>query len=406
MQITNKCLQRLLLLFLLFYSTKPASITLGLPPNAPQIVAKCGIREYFFLNNQCPWNHVPKIKRLSINGVIRMGTVPESCWYDHEKYILKYFKNGNEKSIPQILPERFTRHPQCHIEINMIVVKQLEKDNGKWFKNMEWNDPKSPGFQINENVSMEDVGLTHHMDDAEFTRRAEETKRGGNYVFVKPKGWQEIDDNQNRNIILRPNPEDFQHIPKEINDIAKFEPLENGWLNGEKKYGVLQFGPILGKDNFVVYDDTGLPKYTDSFQERDYDDLSKEDRPKYNQLQYPNQKEKFVENETPAFCHQKSVYSENTKFIKFLKKGRYLIGYNNLKIDHCIMGVRYNINGMKRMVSDDRYLIVEVGSEFHSSARDDVSKITSSSEEKKGETMKAKGTTKLRSSTTSMDSLR
>jgi hypothetical protein len=61
---------------------------------------------------------------------------------------------------------------------------------------------------------------------------------------------------------------------------------------------------------------------------------------------------------------------------------------------------------MKRMVSDDRYLIVEVGSEFHSSARDDVSKITSSSEEKKGETMKAKGTTKLRSSTTSMDSLR
>ena len=74
----------------------------------------------------------------------------------------------------------------------------------------------------------------------------------------------------------------------------------------------------------------------------------------------------FSSKKYTRFCHPKEAYSENTKWIKFLEEGRYIIGYNDLIVDHCIMGVKYDVVGMKKMISDDRYLIVEVGERFHS----------------------------------------
>ena len=347
------------------------SITIALPPTSSAILGKCGLREYFFLNQQCPWNHPPRTKQISVLGVVKIGTVPEACWYNAKTYSLSYYKNGNKQNKREPLPERFTRHPQCHISMDMIVVKQK---NDRSASHPDFNDPASSGFQVVQDSAVAaDSELTHHMDNKEFLKRVQATKQDKDYIFVKPFGWQEIAE-PDGSVIVRPNPDDFKHLPSDLNDISKFQELSNGWSSGAKDYGSLKFGPIVGMDGLVVYDDTGLPKYRDSFQEKDYKDLRVDEKPTYNRVQYPTQepggggKKRLVEDQTPAYCHQSSAYSENTKFIKFLRPGRYLIGYNNLKVDHCLMGVQYDVEGMKKMVSDDRYLIVEVGVAFHSAS--------------------------------------
>ena len=38
-----------------------------------------------------------------------------------------------------------------------------------------------------------------------------------------------------------------------------------------------------------------------------------------------------------------------------------MIAYSQLEVGFCIGGVHYDVRGMKRMISDDRYLIVNVG---------------------------------------------
>ena len=285
-----------------------------------------------------------------------MGTVPESCWYDQKKYSLQYHRGGDKSTMLAPLPQRFARHPQCHISLEMIVVKQMDQS-----KSLDFNDPRVPST-----TNQADSSLLHHMDNDAFQTNVARTKSESDYIYVKPRGWQEIIDPTDNAVVVRPKPQDFKHLPQDFNDISKFEPMANGWLTNEKQYNALNFGPIVGADGAVVYDSMGLPRYHDSFQERDYEDLVADKKPRYNANQYPDEGGKLVEDDTPAYCHQSNAYSENTKFIRFLKKGRYLIGYNHLRIDHCIMGVRYDANGMKRMVSDDRYLIVEVGAGFHS----------------------------------------
>ena len=285
-----------------------------------------------------------------------MGTVPESCWYDQKKYSLQYHRGGDKSTKLAPLPQRFARHPQCHISLEMIVVKQMDQSNG-----LDFNDPR-----VSSTTEQADSSLLHHMDNDAFQTNVARTKSESDYIYVKPRGWQEIIDPTDNAVVIRPNPQDFKHLPQDINDISKFEPMSNGWLTNKKQYNALHFGPIVGADGAVVYDAAGLPRYHDSFQERDYEDLAADKKPRYNSNQYPDEGGKLVEDDTPAYCHQSNAYSENTKFVRFLKRGRYLIGYNHLKIDHCIMGVQYDTNGMKRMVSDDRYLIVEVGAGFHS----------------------------------------
>ena len=365
----------LLLLHILFLPLAATIIALT-PDTAPDTprevptVGKCGLREYFFEGKECPWIST-RTKKIQVHGVVRLGTTPESCWYDHQRYHLSYNKNGDEtaKRMPlngNSQGNALFRHPQCHIGIQMVVAKQPSQTT--------FNDFRSPGFQDEEGTTiLPDSELKHHMDNQELRKMIDITKAENDFTFVKPKGWQEIVDSDG-SVVIRPHPDDFQHLPRDLDDISQFEELHDGFDG--KNYGKLQFGPIVGLDGGVIYE-AGYPKYHDQFKARDYFGVNPLEKPRYDLKQYPNgnhadptqlgQREnnvgQLVEDDVPAYCHGRTAYSENTRWIRFLKEGRYIVGYNNLEVDHCIMGIKYNVDGMKRMISEDRYLIVDVGAE-------------------------------------------
>ena len=231
----------LLLALFIFISLIPhdssTSIHLSLPPSSTSIIGKCGINEYFFRGKECPWKTL-KTRKIAVNGVIRLGTIPESCFYDDKRYKLKYKKNGDQKSSSQTLTDTkegtaLLRNPQCHIGISIFVAQ---------FQFEVFNDPRASGFQADkqpenangnnedkEQILINDQELSHHMDNTHLHKVIEQTKNDNSFVFVKPKHWKEIDSRDNNkdeiNVIIRPSPVDFQHLPQNLDDISQFEDL-------------------------------------------------------------------------------------------------------------------------------------------------------------------------------------
>ena len=73
-----------------------AETTVPLPPTWTER-AKCGLREYYFQNRKCPWDfdRAQSVK-LPIGGILLVQTKPESCWYDANRYALKYLPGGSD----------------------------------------------------------------------------------------------------------------------------------------------------------------------------------------------------------------------------------------------------------------------------------------------------------------------
>ena len=258
----------LLLLLLLYHHLYPSSsVRLALLhassalPTSPNIVAKCGVREFFFEGNRCPWSTV-KTKKILVHGVVRIGSVPESCWYDRHRYSLSFHKHGDEKALKTRLQgndigDQISRNPQCHISMQLIVAKhpqqQISRVEEK--RDNEFNDLRSSGFQPEDaggekNIVLEDKDLRHHMDNKIFKSIIDQTKNDNDYAFVKPNGWEEIIDPDTNSVIFRPHPEDFQHLPQELDDITRFQTLDDD--GSGKNYGQIQFGPIVGMDGAIV----------------------------------------------------------------------------------------------------------------------------------------------------------
>ena len=263
----------LLLLLLLLYPSSSVRLALlharqrhasSALPMSSNIVAKCGVREFFFEGNQCPWSTV-KTKKILVHGVIRMGSVPESCWYDRHRYSLSFHKHGDEKALKTTLQgndigDQLSRNPQCHISMQLIVAKhpQQQISRAKEKGDNEFNDLRSSGFQPEDdgggkNIVLEDKDLRHHMDNKFFKSIIDQTKNENDYAFVKPKGWEEIIDPDTNSVIFRPHPEDFQHLPQELDDITRFQTLDDD--GSGKNYGKIQFGPIVGLDGAIVSGD-------------------------------------------------------------------------------------------------------------------------------------------------------
>merc|ERR1712196_224263 len=177
-----------------------AFITLGLatraklPRDNQWVYGKCGIREFYFEDDTCPWKTSPIIDT-DIGGVVRVATMPESCWYDRDRYHLHIHKFGDTSQEAQKLTsddeeirdsEIFVKHPQCHIELKMVVIPRPHPTN----------DPQPWGFKTGSNglsvrdndgdvVEENDSKFSHHMDNYDSAVTAAQNA----WEFVRPRGW-------------------------------------------------------------------------------------------------------------------------------------------------------------------------------------------------------------------------
>ena len=62
----------------------------------------------------------------------------------------------------------------------------------------------------------------------------------------------------------------------------------------------------------------------------------------------------------PSPRSNSTIYSDTMKWIRFKKPGKYMVVYVDLRMGKCVCGIHYDMRGMKRMISDDRYVLVEV----------------------------------------------
>ena len=213
--------------------------TVPLPPTW-KTRAKCGLREYFFQNRKCPWelDRAPTVE-LNVNGILRVQTKPESCWYDPNRYALRYVPHGHSAgSTEQLLlhtdhGHELSQHPQCHLSMELSVLDGLQG-------------------------SFTSSDFINHLEKAEV----------GEWIFVRPR----------MTPTAKRNNRDTHHPYDGNDDGGVFERVPS-----QKNWGKLEMGPRLdSRTREIKYLTTGLPSYLHT------DDQSESQAPTYCGSQHSN----------------------------------------------------------------------------------------------------------------------
>ena len=176
--------------------------------------AKCGLREYFFQDRKCPWNfdHAQAVE-LKVGGILRVQTKPESCWYDANRYALKYV-DGENGSVKHLLVHadggrELSVHPQCHLSMQLTVLSYHSSNGG---------DRSPAAFQGVLSTSLEEAPKDK-------------------WSFVKPSA------------VVGPY--------DDLDSIKSFDTI----TEKDTDPGKLEMGPDIDKTGNIIYTPNGLPSY-------------------------------------------------------------------------------------------------------------------------------------------------
>jgi hypothetical protein len=194
-----------------------AETTVPLPPTWTER-AKCGLREYYFQNRKCPWDYdAAQAVTLPIGGFLRVQTKPESCWYDANRYALKYLPGGSDSGRAERLlvhvdhGRELSAHPQCHLSMELSVLRD------------------HAGSSISDSSKAQ---ITTKLSD--FTKAAADE-----WAFVKPS--------------IAVGPDD------DLDSIDSFAKLSE---KDSAHYGELEMGPDVDEAGKIKYTTpNGLPSY-------------------------------------------------------------------------------------------------------------------------------------------------
>lgn len=292
-----------------------------MPRHHHWVYGKCGIREFYFDNEVCPWKTASEVK-VQVGGVVRINTMPESCWYNGDRYILKYHPGGDDQEKARVFDyaNEIAHHPQCALRLTMAVMPQVVNEATN-----SVNDPRGWGFSSigsgegdEDQVVEQDADFSHHMDNAQYMDKIRDAVEA--WEFVRPQGWP------------GEGPPTKDAIPEDLDGITEFETVPPS-----EEAAYIKLGPRLTEDGNIVYDEDGQPEYLEQLTEEEDEDHEGD----------------------PRYCNS-TIYSDTMKWIRFKKPGKYMVVYVDLRMGKCVCGIHYDMRGMKRMISDDRYVLVEV----------------------------------------------